>query len=853
VIALIAALTVQAGGSGCPRAAADAVSDSGWAAYRRGAVGEAAGHFAAALSLCPGLHGAEVGRGFVLLRQDSAAAAERRFRAALRSDSTDADAWYGVGLARRRLGRGADAVVAWRRTLALAPGYREAEEQLQAMGSGAAAPSPVIPAPRPAALQLVARTAGERFEVLESSAWRPFYVKGINLGVALPGRFPTEFPPDVATYARWLRLIAEAHANTVRVYTILPPAFYAALRAWNGAHPDQALWLIHGVWAEPPPHDDYDDAAWKTEFRAEMRRVVDVLHGRARLAARPGHASGRYDADVSDHVLAYVIGREWEPHTIRRYNARRGKTPAYAGRFFTLAGGTPADAWMAEQCDYLRIYEDDRYHAQRPIAYTNWPTLDPLHHPTEPTLEEERALRRRMGLSTRTRLHEYDNDGEALDAMLVRSTAADTAGYFASYHAYPYYPDFIGLDSAYGTARSSLGPSHYFGYLQALRRHHAGRPLLIAEYGVPSSRGDAHLQPDGFDHGGHDEGTMAEVDARLTREIREAGLAGGVLFAWIDEWFKHNWAVIDLELPGERTRLWHNVMDAEQHYGLLAEDPGDSARAPAPEPGGDVGPWRALRPLGAVESGRSGPLLRVGSDEAFLYIGIDGASLAGRTRWMIGIDTWRRDRGQFRLPGVPGRLPIGLEFAAFLNDSADAQLRVAPTYNPYIGPRPGMPPTGLDEFYNPAATADARLENGIFDTMFLTTNRFRIARTGRTYPARGVNRGRLRYGRAATSTLADWYEDREAGMIELRIPWGLLNVTDPSSRTVLASVTAAGPFATTTTDGFRLVAFALAPDGRVLADLHPAATFTWPTWEAPASHERAKPAYAAMQRVWGEW
>ena len=52
-------------------------------------------------------------------------------------------------------------------------------------------------------------------------------------------------------------------------------------------------------------------------------------------------------------------------------------------------------------------------------------------------------------------------------------------------------------------------------------------------------------------HGGHDERAQATIDVRLTKEIREAGLAGGILFAWIDEWFKHNWVVIDFEILPE--------------------------------------------------------------------------------------------------------------------------------------------------------------------------------------------------------------------------------------------------------------------------------------------------------------
>src|SRR5437667_416865 len=508
-----------------------------------------------------GDHGAQVGLGFVGLRQGESRAAADHFLGAVRSNAGDAEAWYGLGLARVRLGQRTAAAEAWRRTLRLAPGYEDAELQLLALGiDSGLARRPVV---RPVDPDVAARTAGDGFEIRSTSGWRPFYVKGINLGVALPGHFPSDFPTDDSTYGRWLELIAGARANAVRVYTILPPAFYRSLKAWNDAHPDRALWLLHGVWTELPPGDDYDAASWKAAFRAEMRRVVDLVHGHGLIAARPGHAFGRYDSDVSDHVLGFIIGREWEPSSIRAYNARRRDRTAFAGRFLALDRGTPADVWMAEQCDYLLTYEWDTYHAQRPIAYTNWPTLDPLSHPTEPTLEEEQRLRRRYGFPPNPRLKEYDNDRESLDAMLVRATPANLAGYFASYHAYPYYPDFIDLDSAYGTG-SAEGRSRYFGYLRALKQHHAGRPLLIAEYGVPSSRGVSHLQTDGLGHGGHDEREMAEIDARLTREVRAAGAAGGVLFAWLDEWFKHTWVTIGLEVPAERDRLGQHMEDAEQ-------------------------------------------------------------------------------------------------------------------------------------------------------------------------------------------------------------------------------------------------------------------------------------------------
>jgi hypothetical protein len=670
-------------------------------------------------------------------------------------------------------------------------------------------------------------------------------VKGVNLGTALPGRFPTDFPEDDSTYASWLSLIAAAHANAVRVYTILPPAFYRALREWNANHSDQLLWLVQGVWAELPPRGDYDSPVWKAAFRAEMQRAVDAVHGRAAIGRRSGHAWGRYDADVSPHVLAYIIGREWEPFSIRTYNRVGARRTTYAGRYLAVAHGTPADVWMAEQCDYLLGYEWDAWHAARPIAYTNWPTLDPLSHPTEPTGAEEQALRRRLGLPPNVRLKEYDNDREQLDAMVVTTTAANVAGYFAAYHAYPYYPDFIGLDSAYGVARSSSGPSHYYGYLRDLKRHHAGRALLIAEYGVPSSRGIAHLDADGFHHGGHDEREMADMDVRLTREIREAGLAGGILFAWLDEWFKHNWVVIDLEEPAERTRLWHNVMDAEQNYGLLGLYAGDTA---GPEPGGGLAPWRSLPVV--AESG--GTRLHAGTDASYLYLALESPLTIDSVRWTVGIDTGRRDSGQFAFPDRTGS-PTGLEFALELRDTADAQLLVTSNYNPYLGPRVGMRSTDLDAFYDTTATLNAWLSNGRFDSLFVATNRFRISRTGRTFPARGVNRGRLRFGRASESTLADWFVDRPGGLVEVRLAWSLLNVTDPSSRTILARVRDPGPFRVETTDGFRFALRGLGYDGAVRVRAASVQPFIWPVWDTPVWYQRLKPAYYAMQTLWGSW
>jgi hypothetical protein len=831
-----------------------------WHAYRSDSLDLAAAGFGPA-ARC-GSTGALIGLGFVALRRGQLAAADSLFGAVLSRDSSQLDAWEGTARVAWRRGDAARTARAARVAVRLAPGRADLRVLLtQASPDWDRAPLP--PRIRPDTLGLVSRTVGEGFEVRDAMGrWTPFYIQGVNLGVALPGRFPSEFPTDSAVYAGWLDTLSAMNANAVRVYTILPPSFYRAFRAWNMAHARQPIWLVHGVWTELPPAHDFDDPEWKGAFRAEMRNVVDLVHGAAELTPRPGHASGRYDADVSRWTLAYIIGREWEPFAVKAYDSLHPGARAYAGQYLEADGAPAMDVWMAEQSDYLLGYEADRWNALRPIAYTNWPTLDPLTHPTESGTVEEREWRRKVGRTVASGRLEYENDVISLDPSLIHATHRNPAGWFASYHAYPYYPDFLLYDPGYRQARSSEGPSTYFGYLSDLRRHHTGMPFVISEYGVPSSRGNAHLQPQGWNHGGHDELAMAAIDARLTREIRESGAAGAIIFAWTDEWFKKNWIVIDLEQPGDRNRLWLNAMDAEQHYGILGQYAGAADRRPVL--GGDPAQWLSLEAIGSG-TGRL-RTLRAGSDAGYLYLALELP--AGPVPWdslgiVVALDTYLKEAGQTVLLDGLLRSEIGFEFLLALRSPVDAALRILPAYNPYVGTAAIMDGDDFGRFYRRPATIGLETD-GRFDPMFVITNRARFGRDGTFFPAQGYDRGQLRFGRESESSLADWYADPTAGLIELRLPWGLLNVTDPSSRTVLFDTSSQqnGDFGTAVTEGFRLgaVLYQKGRAPRLVATLPDVdgrtwraasfRTWAWSPWEEPTSHSRLKPVYDSLQATW---
>ncbi len=103
-------------------------------------------------------------------------------------------------------------------------------------------------------------------------------------------------------------------------------------------------------------------------------------------------------------------------------------------------------------------------------------------------------------------------------------------------------------------------------------------PVLVAEFGVPSSRGMTHVNVDGMNQGFLSETEQGQMDTRLFQSIVSEGYAGGLLFTWQDEWFKRTWNTMDLDNSNRRP-YWNNQQTNEQHFGLLSFDPGKKESA----------------------------------------------------------------------------------------------------------------------------------------------------------------------------------------------------------------------------------------------------------------------------------
>ncbi len=652
-------------------------------------------------------------------------------------------------------------------------------------------------------LQQLRTSTGE-----ERRVFTPLFIKGINLGAALPGAHPADFPATSDDYLRWFRQMARAGFNVVRVYTVFPPAFYSALATYNLQNRSHPLYLLQGVWVPVPENEDYLDPEFTRQIQWEIERAVNAVYG-----------GGEYFSNVAPLTLGFLFGREWEPNGVQTTQQLHPEATAYEGFFVSLPQGTPMEVWLARMLDYLQTYEVVKYHGLHPVAFVNWLPLDPLYHNTE-WVESERV-------------REYDNDLWTVDPARFYRTPRNLAGLFAAYHVYPYYPDFVNLE--YLEDSSRFGPDNYAGYLQALHEVTAPMPLVVAEFGVPSSRGIAHFNPLGMHQGGHTEEQQGAWDARMFQVIYDEGLAGGILFSWMDEWFKRNWLVMDFENPLSRNPLWHNVYDPEQTYGLVSFDP-EIHRVD-----GAADDWQHPSPFARGQGVRR---LFLDADPAYLYLRLDLAQPfhpETDTLWVF-LDTYGPDLGERHAPRAPWSLAQGTEFALSL--APPGRVWVSSSYQVFqdwirgirsdLRPVPG----GTGQWEEPA----------------LLANRSRITLVGDTVPEQRFYPGRLIFAPQEENTLADWYV-RDT-VVEVRLGWNLINVTDPSSHRVVFDDPETPEIDARPTDGIALAVLWIRR-GQVLGTLPGARNhrlaftrrYLWPAWEHPRYREHLKASYRVLREA----
>jgi hypothetical protein len=211
----------------------------------------------------------------------------------------------------------------------------------------------------------------------------------------------------------------------------------------------------------------------------------------------------------------------------------------------------------------------------------------------------------------------------------------------------------------------------------------------------------------------------------MLSEIKSAGMTGGILFEWADEWFKGAWNTEAIDLPVDRRRLWRNPLVPEGYYGVIATDPV---------------PGRLTNVGHGIEAA---------VDPGALTVAVP----TGAGRFTIGIDA--RPGGGGGLPGTRHLAPAD-DVAVTVTDDR-AQVLQAGFWEPT-----GARWAASDAITRALAWQPARM---------LISHPLRRPDTGQQIPAR-------------TWTLAPLPVTRRGGLAIVHLPWMLLGFSDPSSHRI---------------------------------------------------------------------
>ena len=594
------------------------------------------------------------------------------------------------------------------------------------------------------------KTAGNYIAVKKVSGYRSLILKGINLGSSLPGTFPGEIAYSISgdLYEKWIRRIVDAGFNCIRIYTLHPPVFYEKLANYNNRHPDDPLFLFQGIWLDeiedPSISSEYDLIQRIPSFESSIREVIDCVHGKRNISFRPGRAYGNYSTDISPWIAGFILGREISSQEVDSTNSFHYSLNAYTGSNFSISGASASEVFSTHMLDEAVIYEHEEYDSRRPVSFSSWPTLDPLNHPTEIHTDEDKA-----------------------QIDLYKITGKNTnAGIFATYHAYPYYPNFISEQPSYRSFADNEGSNSYLGYITDLKNHYRDIPLVIGEFGVPSSWGSAHQSFSGMNHGSYSEKQQGEKNIRMMHNIIDADCAGGFMFSWMDEWFKQTWIVAYLEAFGFNSgdvtiptrQLWQNIVSPEQNFGLIGFEQKE-----------------VLPFLSYLTDKPSGPVTKIEAtnDNGFFLLKIElMQSLAITDTIMVAFDTYSSSTGESRLPNGK-QLANRAEFLFSMSAGNDTALY-------YVTEAYDM--NGLTPRFNLSDPARQKYKSIISDgapwkLMQWINDGFEFTK---------YDLGKLPVEKSSDfsqgfRTAAAWTGNK----IKLRIPWTLLYFYDPTQMSVI--------------------------------------------------------------------
>lgn len=599
------------------------------------------------------------------------------------------------------------------------------------------------------------KTDGKKILLKKDNEYKEFEIKGVDLGAGIPGHFATDYAIDKETYLRWFKMIQEMGANTIRVYTILHDDFYDAVYEYN-VNNENPLYVIHGLWVNDyilySHHTAYDEE-FLGSLLNDSKVLVDVLHGKRKIQENKYYGNGKYTHDISNWVLGYIIGVEWEDVTVAYTDFMESDKTIYQGKYmYTTDDATAFEAMLAQVGDKIIEYETAKYKKQRLVAFSNWPTTDPIDYPEN--------------------IVNYFHKCAQIDVEHIKLTDKVISGTFASYHIYPYFPDYMSFQENIEQYKDETGQINtYRKYLEVINAHHS-IPIVISEYGVPSSRGMGQRDKNtGRNQGGISEKEQGEAILSCYNDIKMAGCSGSILFMWQDEWSKKTWNTVNA-VDLQKIPYWSDYQTNEQHFGLLSFDPGTYKSVCYVD--GIVSEWSERN----IVTRNDNMNISMKYDEKFIYFLLNKKELKESETIYIPIDTTKKTGSNY-CSNAGLKFERDVDFLIVIDGKENSRVLVQERYE-LLRAMSNYEVNGFNPYEEIPSKKGTNFKT--INLLLKVAKKLEISNNSAS-KADTYETGKLTYGNANPesedfNSLADFCINGD--YIEIKLPWLLLNFSNPS-------------------------------------------------------------------------
>jgi hypothetical protein len=434
---------------------------------------------------------------------------------------------------------------------------------------------------------------------------------------------------------------------------------------------------------------------------------------------------------------------------------------SFDGRFYEISNAGAFDCFVAECMDYIATYEADQYQTIRLCSYLSSPEIDPLEHRNETNLTKGASIN--------------------LSGIHLVNPALTTI--FAAYSVHPNTPDFIDYDdSDTPTLNTSADDTNFYQYLQKLTDYYEF-PLIITDTGIPSSRGISQIDlDDGYHRGGYNEKEQGEKLIEILRDIEKAGCAGVIINSFQDNWALSSTSNTKEYANIDGTAYWQDIQSSDEAFGILEFIPLGRKKEIVCTVDGSSDEWSEKSPIFQNDH----LSLYANADSKYLYIALvsyDGFDM-GSDNLVISLDTASGMGGDLvALPykgNVEIQLPHKADFVFHMIDEQNSYAAVHErsdifqyrfSYYSYVTGRMYEKP----ELY----------ENNFGRIYFMNRYNILLYESGEIASPIYYEAGELVFGNADPesedyNSLTDFCI--KDNLLELRIPWSLINVSDPVNR-----------------------------------------------------------------------